>query len=182
MPLPKALPADVRQTMHTAFKELESTITPDDSRGFHDSTISRVREEALDIENRLAARRSLRNMRRLMPLFTAIEHYSKAIDVLCNGTPYMPWIWAPITLVLRIASEYVEAFEKLVEGYSRIAASLQRFELLGHAFSGDTQFQQTLAIFYADILEFHKHAYKFVRRNGQYLSHTRCIIIISYWI
>jgi len=167
MPLRKAPPADVRQTMHTAFKELQGTITTDDSRGFPESTLSRVREEALDIENRLAARRSLRNMRRLMPLFTALEHYSKSIDVLCNGTPYMPWIWAPITLILRIASEYVEAFEKLVEGYSRIAASLQRFGLLGHAFSDDTRFQQTLAIFYADILEYHKHAYKFVCRNGK---------------
>lgn len=163
----KAPPAaQARQTMHTAFKELEDTVTMDDSRAFRNCTLTRVREEALDIENQLAARGSLRNMRRLMPLFTALEHYSKAIDVLCNGTPYMPWIWAPITLVLRIASEYVEAFEKLVEGYSRIAASLQRFEVLGKAFNGDTEFQQTLAIFYADILEFHKHAYKFVRRNG----------------
>lgn len=176
MPLPKAPPADVRQTMHTAFKELESTITTDDSRCFPESTLSHVRNEALDIENRLAARRSLRNMRRLMPLFTALEHYSKAIEVLCNGTPYMPWIWAPIALILRIASEYVEAFEKLVEGYSRIAASLQRFQLLSHAFSGDAPFQQTLAIFYADMLQFHKHAYKFVRRNGSFPLHIRCVV------
>lgn len=166
MPLRKPPPVDVRQTMHTAFKELESTITTDDSKDFHSSTLARVRDDALDIENRLAARGSLRNMRRLMPLFTALEHYSKAIDVLCNGTPYMPWVWAPITLVLRIACEYVEAFEEFVKGYGRIAASLQCFEILGTAFSGNTQFQQTLAIFYADILEFHKHAYKFVRRNG----------------
>lgn len=180
MPLPKPQPPEVWQTMHTAFKELEGTITTDDSKDFSDSTLSRVREEALAIENRLAARRSLRNMRRLMPLFTALEHYSKAIDVLCNGTPYMPWIWAPITLILRVASEYVDAFEQLIKGYGRIATSLQRFELLGHAFSDDTQFQQTLAIFYADILQFHKHAYTFVRRNGQCSMQTHCMIIRIY--
>jgi hypothetical protein len=172
MPLPSAPPGDVRKTMHTAFKELQGTITADDSRGFHESTLQRVREEALHIENRLAARRSLRNMRRLMPLFTALEHYSKAIDVLCNGTPYMPWIWAPITLILRVASDYVEAFEQLVKGYSQIAASLQRFEILGQAFRENAEFQQTLAIFYANILEFHKHAYKFVRRNGKHIANA----------
>lgn len=166
MPLIKPAPAIVRQTMQTAFQNLERTISPNDSRDFHKSTLLSVRKEALDIETRLAARQSLRNMRRLMPLFTALEHYSKVVDVLCNGTPFMPWIWAPITLILRIASEYVEAFEQLVKGYSRIAESLQRFEILANVFDGDTQFQQTLAVFYADILEFHKHAYKFVRRNG----------------
>lgn len=167
MPLTKPAPALVRQTMQTAFQELENTITPNDSRDFHKSTILSVRKEALDIETRLASRQSLRNMRRLMPLFTALEHYAKVVDVLCNGTPFLPWIWAPITLILRVASEYVEAFEQLIKGYSRIAESLHRFEILGNAFSDETQFQQTLAVFYANILEFHKHAYKFVRRSGK---------------
>lgn len=166
MPLKKPAPAIVRQTMQTAFQELERTISPNDSKDFHSSTLLSVRNEALDIETRLAARQSLRNMRRLVPLFTALEHYSKVVDVLCNGTPFLPWIWAPITLILRIASEYIEAFEQLIKGYSRIAESLQRFEILANAFGGETQFHHTLAVFYADILEFHKHAYKFVRRNG----------------
>lgn len=166
MPLTKPAPVLVRQTMQTAFQNLERTISPNDSRDFHKSSLLNVRDEALDIETQLAARQSLRNMRRLEPLFTALGHYSKVVDVLCNGTPFLPWIWAPITLILRIASDYIEAFEQLVKGYSRIAESLQRFNILAHAFDGETQFQQTLAVFYADILEFHKYAYKFVRRNG----------------
>jgi len=153
--------------MRAAFEELDQTITPRDSRDFHLSTLQHVQKAALEIENQLAARQSLRNMRRLMPLFKALEHYSKVIDILCNGTPYLPWIWAPITLILRVASEYVEAFEQIIKGYSRIATSLRRFELLSDAFTGDQDFQQTLAVFYADILQFHKHAYKFVRRSSK---------------
>jgi len=167
MPLAPAVSAHARQTMRTAFEELDRTITPRDSRDFHLSTLQHVRKAALEIENQLAARQSLRNMRRLTPLFKALEHYSKAIDVLCNGTPYLAWIWAPITLILRVASEYVEAFEQIIKGYSRIATSLRRFELLGDSFAGNQDFQQTLAIFYADILQFHKHAYKFVRRSSK---------------
>lgn len=170
MPLTPPVSALARQTIRTAYEDLERTITPTDSRDFRLKTLQDVRIAALEIEKQLAARQSLRNMRRLMPLFRGLEHYSKVVDVLCNGTPYLPWIWAPITLILRVASEYVEAFEQVIKGYSRIAASLGRFEILNDAFTGDQDFQQTLAVFYADILQFHKHAYKFVRRSGKYSS------------
>ncbi|ROW16618.1 hypothetical protein VPNG_01633 [Cytospora leucostoma] len=167
MPLPKAIPHAIRQTMRTAFEELDQAITPQDSCDFKSSTLQTVRQEALDIQRHLAARQSLRNMRRLTPLFTALEHYAKSIDTLCNGTPFLPWIWAPITMILRIASEYVEAFDQIIKGYTRIGESLQRLRILDEAFAGDDGFHQVLAIFYADILEFHKHAYKFVRRSAK---------------
>ncbi|KAJ4303250.1 hypothetical protein N0V90_002143 [Kalmusia sp. IMI 367209] len=90
-------------------------------------------------------------MRRLKPLFDGMEHYAKVVDILCNGTPFLPWIWAPITLILKISSEYIEAFELLMKGSE---------------FLTNQNFQYTLAVYYADVLQFHKHAYKFVRRSG----------------
>lgn len=167
MPLPPPVSAAARQTIRAAFDDLDRTITPADSRDFRDTAIKHVREAALEIEGQLAARGSLRNMRRLMPLFRGIEHYSKAMDTLCNGTPYLPWIWAPIALILRVASEHVEAFEQIIKGYAQLAESLARFEILDCAFKDDHDFQSVLAVFYADILQFHKHAYKFVRRSGK---------------
>ncbi|RSL55377.1 hypothetical protein CEP54_009422 [Fusarium duplospermum] len=166
MPLKPAVSALARKTIKTAYDELDRTITPGDKRDFGKTTLQHVRHAALDIETQLAARQSLRNMRRLMPFFQGLEHYSKVVDILCNGTPYLPWIWAPVTLILRIACEYVGAFEQIIKGYSSIAESLKRFEILSDAFIGNQEFQQTLAVFYADILEFHKNAYKFVRRSG----------------
>jgi hypothetical protein len=166
MPFAPVASPVARQTVHGAFEELRRTITPQDSRDFNKTTLQDVRQAALNIEVQLSARQCLRNMRRLMPLFKGLEHYEKAMSILCNGTPYLPWVWAPITLILRIASEYVEAFEQIMKGYSRIASALKRFEILGEAFSRDADFQKTMAVFYADILEFHKYAYKFVRRNG----------------
>ncbi|GAP92702.1 putative NACHT domain-containing protein [Rosellinia necatrix] len=166
MGLKPAISSVARRTMKSAFDDIESTITPDDSRGFSTVTLEDVKKAALDIENQLAARQALRNMRRLMPLFQGIEHYSHVVEILCNGTPYLSWIWAPITLILRIASEYVEAFEHVIKGYSRISESLGRFSTLNKAFSANMEFQQTLAVFYWDIMLFHKNAYQFVRRNS----------------
>ncbi|KAF0326650.1 hypothetical protein GQ607_005990 [Colletotrichum asianum] len=147
-PPPAAGPA--MKKMEKAFNDLANTIIPQDSCNFQRTSLEDVRQAALDIERELAG----------------LEHYAATMGVVCNGTPFLPWVWAPITLILRIASEYVEAFEQIIKGYSRIAGSLKRFEILGKAFSDNPEFGFTLATFYEDILEFHGHAYKFVRRNG----------------
>lgn len=168
MPLAPPTSTLARQTIKIAYNELDRTISLVDKRELQNTTLQHVQKVALEIENQLAARQSLRNMRRLMPLFQGLEHYSKVVDILCNGTPYLPWIWAPITLILRVASEHVEAFDRIIKGYSSIAESLKRFEILSNAFIRQPEFQQTVAVFYADILQFHKHAYKFVRRSGEF--------------
>ncbi|KAJ4127046.1 hypothetical protein NW768_008667 [Fusarium equiseti] len=166
MPLKPAISSLARNTIKSAHDELDRIISPGEKRNFAETTLQDVQDAALKLENQLAARQSLRNMRRLMPLFRGLEHYSKVAEILCNGTPFMPWIWAPITLILRVASEYVEAFEAIIKGYASIAEPLKRFEILSNAFISEPSFQQTLAVFYADILTFHKYAYKFVRRSG----------------
>ncbi|KAL6914882.1 hypothetical protein FSST1_012642 [Fusarium sambucinum] len=166
MPLNQTVSALAKSTIKIAYDELDRTVSSEDRQNFSKTALHDVREAALRIENQLAARQSLRNMRRLMPLFRGLEHYSKVVDVLCNGTPYLPWIWAPITLILRISSEFVEAFEQIIKGYASIAESLKRFEILSTALINEPDFQQTVAVFYADILKFHKYAYKFVRRSG----------------
>jgi ABC-type maltose transport system permease subunit len=118
--LAPAVSALARQTMRTAFEELERTITPADERNLRKvTTIQQVRAVALEIETQLAARQALRSMRRLSPLLNGLEHYAKVVEILCNGTPFLSWIWSPITLILRVASEYIEAFEEIMKGYSK---------------------------------------------------------------
>jgi len=85
-----------------AFEDLERAMTPTDTKDFKNTALQNVQKAALEIENRMAARQSLRNMRRIMPLFTGLGHYAKTIEVLCNGTPFLPWIWAPIKLILMV--------------------------------------------------------------------------------
>jgi hypothetical protein len=106
-----------RQTIKHAFEDLERTITPTDAQVLKSlSTIEQVKAAVVQIEDQLAARQCLRNMARLKPLLAGLENYAKVVDVLCNGTPFLPWIWSPITLILKVASEYIEAFEHIMKG------------------------------------------------------------------
>jgi hypothetical protein len=86
-----------------AFDDLKSIVSSSDSRNFDSTTLHDVRRAARDIERQLAARQKSSNMRRLEPLFDSLDHYSKAIEIVCNGTPYLPWIWAPMKLILQVS-------------------------------------------------------------------------------
>lgn len=145
MPLAPAVSELARQTMRVAFEELERTVTPADSRIFRSTTLEQTRIIALDIEKELAARRALCNTRRLEPLLRGLEHYSKAIDVLCNGTPFLPWIWAPITLILKTASEYGDSFEQIMKGYSKVRSKVKSL-LAARGSSTDSGRQARLSI------------------------------------
>ncbi|KAL7824116.1 hypothetical protein V8C26DRAFT_15033 [Trichoderma gracile] len=166
MPLSRRASLEAQRMMREAFLDLERVITVTDRAQLKDVTLDDVRQAALQIETRLAASGSLRNMRRLAPLFSGLGHYSQAIEVLCNGTPYLPWIWAPIKLVLKISADYIEAFEQIIKVYSKLAEPLARFNLFQLSFSKNPEVQRTLAVYYSDILKFHGEAYKFVRRNA----------------
>ncbi|KAK8139401.1 hypothetical protein PG984_002781 [Apiospora sp. TS-2023a] len=156
-----------KSTIRDACKTLEATIATGDLQAMKEmKTIEQVREEVLKIECQLASRQKLRNLRRLLPLFQGMGHYAKVVDILCNGTPFLPWVWAPITLILRVSSEHLEAFDQILSSYAEIADSLKRFGVLDKRFSQNQDFQETAAVFYADIVEFHKHAYKFVTSNS----------------
>lgn len=185
MPLAPRNSLEARRIIREAFESLAKIVSPDEANDFNNTTLQNVQDAALEVENLLAARQSLRNMRRLSPLFEGMKCYAKAIEVLCNGTPCLPWIWAPIKLILKarsattpkrsvhhinwcqISSDYTDAFEKLINAYSGIAESLPRFQIMSDALKDDKEMQRVLAIFYADILTFHKEAYIFGRRNGE---------------
>ncbi|KAF6808568.1 zinc finger protein [Colletotrichum musicola] len=153
-------------TVLDAFHDLEKVISAKDSRAFQSTTLDDVREAALKIEKQLAAKLLSRNMRRLEPLFKGLEAYHQPLEVLCNGTPYLPWIWAPIKLILQISADYVEALEEILKAYSRVAESLSRFDRFRVAFAENALFQQSLANFLSHLVEFHKEAYRFLHRRS----------------
>ncbi|KAF4546252.1 uncharacterized protein LTHEOB_4249 [Lasiodiplodia theobromae] len=154
-----------RDTVSKAFERFQSTVTPEHARNFNNTTLKDVRDAARQIEAELAARQSLKNMKRLYSFFQGIECYSKSIEVLCNGTPYLPWVWAPVKLMLQLSMDYVDALDKLIDAYRKIADSLPSLDRLSSALKDNHDFQAVLADLYGDILEFHRYAYKFVTRR-----------------
>jgi len=77
----------------TAISKLKQTISTTDAAVFQATHIKDVWKAAEEIEESQRRRKSLRNMRRIEPFLKGLEKYSKTIEVVCNGTPYVPWVW-----------------------------------------------------------------------------------------
>jgi hypothetical protein len=80
-------------TIETAFNQLKQSVTTTDAHVFESTTLEDVFKAAEEIERAQRQRRALRNMKRIRPLLDFLEKYSKPMEILANGTPYLPWIW-----------------------------------------------------------------------------------------
>jgi len=81
-----------------AFSRFQAFVSAEDGRTFHSTTLEDVRKAALEIEREQRQRSALRNMKRIEPLLKGLEIYTKSLDVLCNGTPFLPWVWVSILM------------------------------------------------------------------------------------
>lgn len=76
-----------------------------------------------------------------------------------------PHVFVQFVLLIvyqQIAVDSINAFEKSIEAYGKIADMLPRLDRLSHALADDHNFQNFFALVYFDIVEFHWRAYKFV--------------------
>lgn len=76
-----------------AFTKLEQALYRSDIQLFRTTTLTDVREAAKIISRDQAQRRCLQNLRRLEPFFEALGKFGGAIETLCQGTPYLCYIW-----------------------------------------------------------------------------------------
>lgn len=99
--VPTTTPNSIFETAHRKLKDSVSSAHAD---AFQTTSFEEVWTAAEEIEKAHEARGNLRNMRRIAPFLKGLQNYSKVIEVLCNGTPYMPWIWVSLaipSLILR---------------------------------------------------------------------------------
>ena len=81
------------RVFETAIWQLKQAVSTQDVAVFKATVSDHVWEAAEEIQESQRKRKSLQNMRRVEPLLKSLEKYSKVIEVVCNGTSYLPWIW-----------------------------------------------------------------------------------------
>ena len=99
--------ASASTAIQAAFKLLEQTVSDDHKREFYSTELKDVRQAALDIEKWQRSRKSLRNMARIEPLLAAIQQYAGPLETLCQGTPYLPFIWVSFTALSAVLDSYL---------------------------------------------------------------------------
>jgi hypothetical protein len=85
--------ANPRTIIADAFEKLERSISEEDAHNFKSTELKDVWAAAREIDSKQRKRLSAQNLRRIEPLLRGIEKYVKVIEVLCNGTPFLPYVW-----------------------------------------------------------------------------------------
>lgn len=85
--------ANPQSVIADAFEKLKRSISEEDARNFASTELKDVWSAVREIDGKQRKRQSAQNLRRNEPLLRGIEKYTKVIEVLCNGTPYMPYVW-----------------------------------------------------------------------------------------
>jgi hypothetical protein len=83
-------------SFEAAFISLKNSVSSKDAAAFQSTTLEEVWKAVEEIQLSQRQRRSLRNIRRIEPFLKCLGKFSKVIEVLCNGTPYLPWLWVSV--------------------------------------------------------------------------------------
>ena len=79
--------------MQDAVTRLRDSVSHSDVLSFQRTELKDVWNAAEDIQKSQRQRGSLQALSRIQPLLEILERYSRVIEILCNGTPYLPWVW-----------------------------------------------------------------------------------------
>jgi hypothetical protein len=85
--------ANPQTVIAESFEKLKRSISEEDAHKFASTELKDVWTAVRDIDSKQRKRQSAQSLRRIEPLLRGIEKYTKVIEVLCNGTPYMPYVW-----------------------------------------------------------------------------------------
>ena len=66
----------------------------------------------------------------------------------------------------QVASNFFLGYDKLLDAFHEIGSSLPQFHDIAEFFQGSDQMANYLVLFYAEIIEFHYHAMRFLRHPG----------------
>lgn len=87
------LAPQARVMMQNAFDRLRDNMTDNDAAVLQTMQLQDVENAARELEDNLAAKGEMPNMRRLKPLFQGFRWYESASELMCKDIPLLPWIW-----------------------------------------------------------------------------------------
>ena len=151
--------------MFEALEQFQQNISVQDAQELCYVQLQDVYDLVRTIEDEQAAQRKLRNTRRIKPFLDRIRAYTNVADILCKETELLPWIWAPVRLIIQVASESVDVLDNLLAEYGRVAEVLPKLDIADLP-RHDHGFQQVLAMLYVDMLAFHQRVYCLLSNPG----------------
>ncbi|KAG9233941.1 hypothetical protein BJ875DRAFT_377537 [Amylocarpus encephaloides] len=123
---------------------------------FQVATLQQLQQQIGEIQNKQQSERRMQNMARLGRFIEAIEEYGKVIEVFCNSSQFVPFIW--------VTSNFHRAFSELLGVYERIGENIPLLTQYQDLFPDNARMAKVLGYMYQDILEFHQKALRYFQQ------------------
>lgn len=82
-----------RAMMQNAVDRLRDTMSDHDAAVLQSMQLKDIENAARELEDNLAKKGEMPNMRRLKPLFQGFKWYQSASELMCKDISLLPWIW-----------------------------------------------------------------------------------------
>lgn len=82
-----------QQLLERACQRFRDELTPQEDYEIQTTSWQDVQHTIVDIERQLAAQQCLRNLDRLSPYLNAVEGYGTVVEVFCNSSTFVPYVW-----------------------------------------------------------------------------------------
>lgn len=89
-----------QQQLERACQRFRDQLTPKENDEIRATSWEDVQHAIIDIERQLAARQCLRNLERLSPYLKAVEGYGSVVEIFCNSSTFVPYVWVSSLLLL----------------------------------------------------------------------------------
>ncbi|KAK0636779.1 ankyrin repeat-containing domain protein [Bombardia bombarda] len=106
----------------------------------------------------------------VIPFIAGLEQYGKGLDVFANGSEILCPLWGGIRIVIELAKEFGEYFEKLAGMLEDIGNILGRLPRYPHLYPDNDKLKTTMVEIYRSIFDFCTRARR-VFRVGKEKSH-----------
>ncbi|KAH8652695.1 hypothetical protein BGZ60DRAFT_533558 [Tricladium varicosporioides] len=145
-------------------KRFKDPLKKKDRDNFQMTTLEQLREAIGDIQKKQQTSRQMQNMTRLGKFIEAMEEYGKVVEIFCNSSQFVPFVWGPMKFLLQVTSTYHKAFSELLDVYQRIGENFPLLLQYQTLFPNDATMGKNLAYIYEDILEFHRKALQYFQQ------------------
>ncbi|KAF3009103.1 hypothetical protein E8E14_009642 [Neopestalotiopsis sp. 37M] len=163
----------IGEAFESAKREFKNEL--DDEKLYHDILQTTSIDQVYEAMNKLQAEQlrtgGLRHLAKIGPYLTRIADYSKAVETFVQVKPdILALIWGPIVLLLQWASALKTSFDAIVNTTEDIGLALPEFDQMAKLFPDNRQIQDVLLLFFKDILEFYRLAFRFFRLSTLKIS------------
>ncbi|KAI7785010.1 nacht domain-containing protein [Diaporthe eres] len=148
-----------QRQLELSSERFRSELDAEDDKLVRATSLNDVRATIAQTETQLASRQGLRNFDRLSPYINAAERYGKVLEVFCNSSPMVSYIWA--------IKEQTRALDLILDASAQIGNALPRLSALQDSLKDNHDFQLLFTFLYEDITEFHRRVYRIIRKRDR---------------